>query len=527
MSDLTGTGALVRAVLRRDRLRVALWVGGIVVMTVSSAAGVRGIYPTAADLRQAALLIEGNAAAIAFNGPAQGLGTLGGRIAFETGSFTLLLVGLMSVFMLSRQTRAEEEAGRLELIRATVVGRHAPLAAALAVVAAMNVATGVLLTVGFLALDLPAAGCVAFGLSAVAVGLAFAGITAVTAQVAENARVATGLAGLSVGVAYGLRAVGDIGDGTLSWLSPIGWGQKVRPFAGEQWWPLVVPGLCVAGCLWLAVALASRRDLGGGLVQSRRGPAMAGPMLGTPFGLAVRLQRGALVGWASGILVLGAVYGSVAKDVDDFFEDMDEQVRDIIARGGGSLVDSFLSTALLILALIGSGFALQSVLRLRSEETGLHAESVLATPVSRWRWAAGHLAVTLAGAVVVLLAGGLGLGLAYGLTIGDLGPVPGLVGDAIAYVPAVAVMAGVGLALFGLAPRAAAAVWGLLGLSVVSGFFGELLDLPGWVLDLSPYEHIPLGPAESFTAAPLLLLTAVAIALGAAGFRGFRTRDIG
>ena len=527
MSELTGTGALVRTILRRERLRVGLWVGGIAAMTVSSAAGVRGIYPTASELRQAAVLIEGNSAAIAFNGPAQGLETLGGRIAFETGSITLLLVGLMSVFMLSRQTRAEEEAGRLELIRATVVGRHAPLAAALAVVGTMNVAVGVILTIGFLGLDLPVTGCVAFGLSAIAVGLVFAGITAVTAQMAENTRVATGLAGLTVGVAYALRAVGDIGDGTLSWLSPIGWGQKLRPFAGEQWWPLVVPVLCLAGCLWLAVTLASRRDVGGGLVPPRRGPAEAGAVLGTPFGLAARLQRGALIGWASGIFVLGAIYGSVAKDVDDFFEDMDEQVRDIVARGGGNLVESFMGTTLLILALIGSGFALQSVLRLRSEETALHAEAVLATPVSRRRLAVSHLAVTLAGAALVLLAGGLGLGLAYGLTIGDLGQVPRLVGDSLAYLPAVTVMAALGLMLFGLAPRAVVAVWGVLALSFVAGFFGELLDLPVWVLGISPYEHIPLVPVEPMTAAPLLALTGLAVTLGTAGLWAFRTRDIG
>src|SRR5688572_14000827 len=218
-----------------------VWMSGIVAMTASSAAGVKGLYGTAAELQRAAALIEGNAVAIAFNGPDQGLGTIGGRIAFETGAFTLVLVALMSLFTISRNTRAEEESGRLELIRATAVGRHAPAAAALIVVAAMNAVTGLGLAVGLLGLDLPAAGCVAYGLSAAAVGLVFAAIAAVTAQVTENTRVASGLAGLAVGLAYTLRAVGDIGGGTLSWVSPIGWGQKLRPFAGEQWWPLALP----------------------------------------------------------------------------------------------------------------------------------------------------------------------------------------------------------------------------------------------------------------------------------------------
>ena len=527
MSELTGTGALVRAVLRRDRVRIAVWVGGISLMTLASAASVEGIYPTPADLRSAAALVEGNAAAIAFNGPVQGLDTLGGRIAFETGAFALLLVGLMSLFTLSHQTRAEEESGRLELIRATTVGRHAPMVAALVVVAAMNVAVGGSLAAGLAGLGLPAVGCVAFGLSVAAVGLVFAGITAVTAQVTENTRVASGLAGLAVGVAYAVRAVGDVGGGTLSWLSPIGWGQKVRPFAGEQWWPLAVPALFLAACLWLAAFLASRRDLGAGLVPPRRGPAGATPALGHPLGLAVRLQRGALVAWGAGVLGLGLVYGSVADDMEDFVQDMDESVREIIVRSGADLVESFFGTTLLILALGGTGYALQSALRLRGEESALHAEAVLATRLSRLRWAAGHLAVTLGGAAVVLAAGGLGLGLAYGLTVGDLGQVPRLVASAFVYYPAVAVMVGVSVALFGLLPRAVAAVWGLLALCFLLGFFGEILDLPGWALALSPYEHTPLAPAEDVRVAPLLVLTALALALGAAGLRGLRARDIG
>jgi ABC-2 type transport system permease protein len=527
VTEFTATAVLVRSILRRDRVRIGVWVAGIVALAVSSAAGVAGIYPTDEDLQRAAALVEGNAAAIAFNGPPQGLETLGGRVAFETGSFTLVMVGLMSLFMLSRHTRAEEESGRLELVRAAVVGRHAPMAAALIVVVGMNAVVGAALAAGYAAIGLDGPGSLTFGLSVAAVGTVFAGITAVAAQVTENTRVASGLAGLAVGVSYTVRAVGDVGDGTLSWLSPLGWGQKMRPFAGDVWWPLVVPLAFFAGCLWLAAVLASRRDVGAGLVAPRRGPAEAKAGLGTPFGLAVRLQRGSLVGWGSGVLALGLVYGSVANDVEDFVADLDESVRDIIARGGASIVDSFLGTTLLILALIGSGFAVGAVQRLRSEETALRAEPVLATPVSRWRWVASHMAVAIGGSAVVLAAGGLGLGLAYGVVLGDLGQVHRRMADALVYLPAVAVMAGVALALFGLLPRAVVAVWGFLAACFVIGFFAELLDLPGWLRAVSPYEHTPLAPAEAIRALPLLAMAALAITLAAAGARGFRTRDVG
>jgi ABC-2 type transport system permease protein len=526
VSDFTGTAALVGSIVRRDRVRIGVWIAGIVAITLSSAASVEGIYPTAEDLQRAARLVEGNATAIAFNGPVQGLETLGGRIAFETGAFTLVLAALMSLFMLGRNTRAEEETGRLELIRATVVGRHAPMAAALVVVGAMNAITGVALTFGLLALDLPTAGSVSFGVSTVAVGMVFTAVTAVTAQVSENARVTSGLAGLFVGIAYAVRAVGDVGGGTLSWLSPLGWGQKLRPFAGEAWWPLVVPALFTAGCLLLAVVLASHRDLGGGLVQPRAGRASAAPGLGRPLGLALRLQRGALVAWGGGVLSLGLIYGSLADEIEEFVEDLDESIRELIARRGADLIDSFFGTTLLILALLGSGFAVQATLRLRSEEAGLRAEPLLATPVSRSRWVSSHLAVAVGGSVVTLAAGGLGLGLAYGLTVGDLGEVPPKLAQALVYLPAVGVLIGLAVALFGWVPRAAPVTWVLLVACFVIGFFGELLDLPAWLMGISPFEHTPLVPAEELSVVPLLGLTTIAVALAATGLWGFRSRDL-
>ena len=65
-------------------------------------------------------------------------------------------------------------------------------------------------------------------------------LTAVAAQITENTRVVYAIGGLVLGAAFVLRAVGDIGDGTISWLSPIGWAQKTRPFAGDVWWPFLI-----------------------------------------------------------------------------------------------------------------------------------------------------------------------------------------------------------------------------------------------------------------------------------------------
>jgi ABC-2 type transport system permease protein len=527
MSELTGTATLTRFALRRDRVRILVWIGAIVILVVSTAASVKGLYPTQADLDSAARAAEDNAAAIAFNGPPYGLDTVGGQVAFQVGAFGLIVIALMSVFTVGRLTRAEEEDGRTDLVLAMAVGRHAPTAAALIVAVGMNLVVGVLVTLGLMGQDLPTAGSVAFGLSFALLGLAFAGVATVAAQITENTRVVYGASGTVLGAAFVLRAAGDVGGGELSWLSPIGWAQKTRPYAGETWWPLLLLVALTALLAWGALVLANRRDIGAGLVPPRPGPATASPALGSPLGVALRLQRGSLIAWSFGILLTGVAYGSVGNDIQDLLGD-NEALNDMIARaGGGDIVDSFLATSLLMLALMGSGFAIQSALRLRTEETAQRAEPILAAPVSRARWAVSHLVIALAGSVVVLLAAGLGTGVTYGIVAGDMGRVPGMVGGALAYVPAMWLLVGLAFAVFGLLPRAVLALWGVLGLCFVVGLLDEVLDLPAWVSDLSPFEHVPLLPAADMQAVPLLVLAAGAAVLGSVGFASFRHRDIG
>lgn len=526
MSELTGTVTLARFTLRRDRVRILVWILAIFLLVYVGAASTKGVFKTQADLDEAARVSQDSPAAIAFNGPAQALDTMGGQIAFQIGASTLAVVGLMTLLLTSRWTRGEEESGRLELVRSMPVGRHAPMVAALAVVGGVDVVLGALVTAALLSLDLPASGSIAMGLSFVAVGFAFAGITAVTTQVSENNRVAGGLAGAVLGAAFVLRAVGDIGNGALSWLSPIGWSQKIRPYAGEAWWALAVPVAATLALGVLAARLAARRDFGGGLVAPRPGPRSASPGLGTPVGLALRLDRGTVLWWSIGIAVMGAAYGSLAKTVENYISD-NEALKDLIARSGAaSLTDAFLGTSMLILALIGGGYAVQSVLRPRSEESALRAEALLATRLPRARWLASHLAVTAAGSAVVLLAGALTTGIAAAIAVGDVGLLPRVVAGGVAYIPATWVVLGLGVALYGFVPRAAVALWGVLTACFVIGFFKELFKLPQWVADLSPFEHTPLMPAAGFDAVPLLLLLAFAAVLTAAGFAAFRRRDV-
>jgi ABC-2 type transport system permease protein len=54
------------------------------------------------------------------------------------GLYFLIAAALMNILLVSRHTRVEEQSGRAELVRASVVGRNAPLTATLAVAAGAN-----------------------------------------------------------------------------------------------------------------------------------------------------------------------------------------------------------------------------------------------------------------------------------------------------------------------------------------------------------------------------------------------------
>ncbi|MGH3096065.1 MAG: ABC transporter permease [Streptosporangiales bacterium] len=529
-SPLAGTGTLIRFILRRDRVRIPVWVAALTLATVSTATSFPGLYKTAAERQARAALLQDNPTGIAFTGPGYGVEhyTFGAMLANEMLGFIAVFAALMSVLLVVRHTRTEEETGRTELVRATVTGRHAHLAAALTVVCGVNVVLGLLIALalgGSGVASLTWVGSLAFGAAVASVGVVFAGIAAIAAQLTEHARTAAGMAGLVIGVAFVLRAVGDIGDGVASWISPIGWAQATRAYVDERWWPLGLAAVVAVAFAVAAVMLSARRDAGVGMLAQRPGPARASAVLGRSLGLALRLQRGALIGWATALFAFGAVYGSLIDALEKFIND-NAAIRQAIGGQGGSAVDSFLALIIGMLAAVSAIYAVQSVSRLRTEEAAGRVEALWGTALSRIRWVAGHLAVAGIGSALVLALTGLGLGASAAVAGGDPDLLPTMLGAALAYVPAVWLTVGVTVALAGLLPRLVTLAWAVPVYALIVGMFGGLLQFPDWAIDLSPFEQVPQLPGAELTWTPLIALTGIAVALTALGLLGYRRRDL-
>jgi len=260
----------------------------------------------------------------------------------------------------------------------------------------------------------------------------------------------------------------------------------------------------------------------------RPGPPAAGASLDGPLGLAWRLQRGTLLAWASGLALYGLVIGALAAGIGTLVGN-NAAARDLFVKLGGQsgLTDALLAAMMGFMGVAAAVYAVQATLRLRGEESGGRAEPVLAAAVGRIRWAWSHLVFAVAGPVVLLLLVGLTTGLVYGTHTGDMGKAVGqLLGSALAQVPAVWVLTGIAVALFGLVPRWSAAAWGALVAFLVLTELGSTLNLSHWVTDISPFSHVPKLPGGTFTVVPLLWLLLVAAALIAVGLAGLRRRDI-
>ena len=139
---MTGLATMLRFTLRRERVRIPVYVFVLVALIASTAAQSEQLYPNAASRADYVATVKGNPGLIAMVGPPYGVTSVGGDTAWQWGAFGAVVAALMSMFIVGRHTRGEEQSGRSELVRASVVGRDAPLAAALAVAVVAQAADG-------------------------------------------------------------------------------------------------------------------------------------------------------------------------------------------------------------------------------------------------------------------------------------------------------------------------------------------------------------------------------------------------
>lgn len=524
-----GFGIMVRFILRRNWLRMIIWLlvlAGMIVLVIDSQ---RELFPTQAD-RDAYAQVANTPAVAALTGLPYAAATLGGILNIKLWMTVAIALSFAVIFLVTRNGRAEEEAGRTELLRAGVMGRHTYSLASWTVFSVFAVSVGLACAGAAMGQNLPADGALVMGASFTAVALVFLGVSAITGQLMKTSGGANGLASMVLGISYLLRAAADVqaeGDTAswLTWLSPLGWAQQSRSYGENEWWPLALClGVAILLCA-IAILLERGRDLGAGLIPERTGSRTASPFLRTQLGLTLRLQRGSIIGWTLGIVVFALFFGSVATAMADLLSG-DNPIAQAFLGDSKNVLDGLLGFFMMANALLVAAFALQSTDSIRAAESAGRVEMQWSSAISRIRWAAARIAVPVVGSLILLAVSGAAIGLTFGAAVGEPEQAGRFALASLAYWPSALLVIGVVVLCAAVIPRAAATVtWALYGIAVVLSMFGDLFGLPDWFVQNTPFAAIPRLGAD-FTIVPLLVISALAVVAGGIGLLVLRQRDM-
>ncbi len=534
---MTGFRTVFQLLFRRNWVFFLIWVAVLTSLMPATISQYATVVP---DGPQGDLMLEGLSAdptMRAILGPPFDLGVAGGFTFWRVGAFTAIAAALMSGLGIIRATRAEEEEGRIELIRAGAVGRHVPLAAAVALTLLWNLVLGVLVTASMAALTTPLAGAFASGLAIALCGATFTGVGAVMAQLFTSSRTARSWTmGIALGGLYLLRAVVDGSQepavpsrvlDALQWSNPLSWPALVRPYADERFWVLLLPVALTGVLMAAAFALETRRDHGSGIRSAPLGRPDGPAYLTGAWGLAWRLHRGAVIGWGIGMVVAAVGIGPLGTQMATLLKD-NTAFTDIISRMGGGaegLVDAYTIAMLGILTTFLALMGATVLARLRGEEAAGHAELMLSTATRRTAMAGSHLLVAASASVVfTLLTGGL-LHMTAAREPNWSVFAAGLAAAGV-LLPGTVLVLGLVMLVIGWRPAALPVVWAVLGWSIVASWLGALLNFPDWLLRLHPWGHLPKLPTDDVTWTAIGWETLIGLALLVAGFVGYRRRDI-
>ena len=525
------TGRLIGLILRRDRIRILTWLFSIASVTLITAAAFPSLFRTEQE-RQAIAETMKNPAMTAMIGPGYGLDnyTNGAMMSHEMLLFTAITVAIMSILLVTRHTRADEEDGRIEMIRALPVGRLSNLSSTTLVLFGTNVLLAFfigfgLYTLGIESMDLE--GSLLYGAALGATGIFFTAITALFAQLSENSRGTIGYSLAVLGVAYLIRAIGDVSNETLALFSPLGWILRSEVYVNNYWWPITLTFGTTLIIMLLALYLNIIRDLGAGFLPAKPGRKNASAFLLSPLGLAIRLQRAGIIAWAIGMFILGVSYGSVLGDLESFIE-TNEMMRELLLTSAAefTLTEQFLTMLMSIISMICTVPPLMMILKLRGEEKKNRTEHLLVRAVSRTHLLGSFTYISVVGGFVMLFLALIGLWSAGTVAMDNPIAFGTLFSSAMVYLPAMWIMTGVAVLLIGIIPRATNLIWLYLGYSFFVVYLGGLLQFSDWLGTISPFGHIPKVPIEAIDFSKLLLLTAIALLLIVIGFIGYNKRDI-
>lgn len=534
-----GLKTLLFLIIRRDRVKLPLSIVLFVASLLSMVPLLRDVYGDVESLAMMQGTFTTNPAVLFMTGPMDGP-NLGALMTVETLLWWGMAIAFINTLMVVRHTRHNEETGAQELLLSGQTHRATGLVAVIIMAVIVNGLIALGLGAGLQLLDVPWGSDQSwlFGLSLGLFGLVWAAVAAIVVQLVEHGRTANSMLAALIGLGFVVRGIGDFlgkSDSTglhqpawLSDLSPFGWLQMTRSLTHPEWWPLVISVGFSVVAVSLALVLLARRDVGAGLLPTRKGRPRASAFLRTPLGLTWKLQKNIFIGWLVGIVVMTGTIGALVPQMSDVYNNSDEMKQMIETIGGvGELVPSFMSAMIAITSLLVFAYVLQGLGRLRGEESNGHLESLLATRLSRLKWQGLHVGTVLVGGFLLLAVVGGGLALCINTLSDTRVDMWEYIVASLSYAPVMVALGALYLLLFGILPRVAGVVtWLYFGFVAFVSWLGPMLKLDDWIMKLSVMEHLASPPVEDIKLAPIVAISAVGVALIIVGMIAWRQRNL-
>jgi ABC-2 type transport system permease protein len=521
--------ALALRAFRDARIRTIVFAYLFAVYAYVQPFGYRHAYPELADRIAFAQSFAGNVGLRLFYGQPHDVVTVSGYTAWRVGGTLAIAAAVYGLFAAVRAFRAEEDAGRTELVLAGVVGRRTLNLAAMTAIAAGILTLWLAEFAGFAVAGLPIGGSAYLALATASVIPVCVGVGAVASQLAPSRRVAFELGGALVGLLFLLRAVADTASsvGWLRWATPLGWAEELRPFTGPEPLVLLLPLSATALLLLAAARLAAGRDIGTGVLPARDSADPHLHLLSSPTAQALRNERGPLLTWIGCVAAFSYVLGIVSNSVSsaDVSKSMQKQIAKL---GAGSIVTptGYLSFVFTFVVLAVSLFICTQLSAARQEESGQQLETLLALPVDRRRWLAGRLLLAASAAAAISLAAGL-FTWAGAASAGTHISLPRLLEAGANALPTALLFLGIAALAYAVAPRSSTGIaYGLVTLAFLWHLVGSLLATPQWLLDVTPFAHVGLVPTQPFRTAAATLMIAIGAATALTAIAAFQRRDL-
>ena len=521
--------ALVRRALRDARTRTVAFAYLFALYAYIQPAGFRHTYPTAADRAAFAQSFAANKGLRLFYGEPHDLLTVSGYTAWRVGGTLAIVAAVFGLLAAVRALRAEEDAGRMELVLAAPLARRTAYRSAIVAIAACIAVLWLAELAGFVVGGLPAGGSAYLALATASVAAVFAGVGAVASQLAPTRRLALDLGGAVAALCFALRVVADTANGVgwLRWATPLGWAEELRPFTGARPLVLVLPALATLLLIAAAARIAATRDVGTGVLAARDSSEPRLGLLSSPTAHALRNERSGLMVWTGAVAVFAFILGVVSKSVSS--ADIPAGARREIAKlGTGSIATptGYLAFVFIFFVLAVSLFACAQVGAARHEEADQQLETLLALPVGRRGWLGGRLLLASAAAAAVSLAAGV-FTWAGAASAGVSISLPRMLEAGANCLPVGLLFLGIAALAYAAAPRASAGIaYGLVTVAFLWQLVGSLLGAPQWLADLTPFAHVGLVPTQPFRLGAAIVMLAIGGASALAAVGVFRRRDL-